>query len=141
MLSLLWKLSAWLCDYRRVYIPSNRTVDRLRGARGRKWAIPVSLIATPSYLFAMSVCATIVEQGGPAYLNLLVLLFAWNAVKFAATGVLIPAQWSISRLRPVGRPRASRIECGQSPVPSRRSSAPKLTVIGRTKRRGERGRL
>lgn len=74
-------------------------MDRLRGARRRWWAIPVSLIATLSYIFAMSVCATIVERGGPAYLNLLVLLFAWNAVKFAATGVLIPTQWSMLRLR------------------------------------------
>lgn len=79
-------------------MPSNRTVGRLRGPRGLKWAIPISLIATPSYLFAVSVCATLVERGGPAYLNLLVLLSAWNAIKFAATGVLTPVRWLTLRL-------------------------------------------
>jgi hypothetical protein len=99
MFTLFWNLSAALRGYLRVYTPSNRTVDRLRAPRGRKWAIPVALIATPSYLFALSVCATIVERGGPSYLNLLVLLFAWNAIKFAATGVLTPYRWLTLRLR------------------------------------------
>lgn len=98
MFSLLWNLSAAICGYLRFYMPTNRVVDWLRGRLGLKWAIPVSLIATLSYLFALSVCATIVEQGGPAYLNLLVLLFAWNAIKFAATGVLIPVRWLTLRL-------------------------------------------
>jgi hypothetical protein len=93
MFALLWHLSVMLRDYLRVYMPSNRTLDWLRGPLGRKWAIPVALIATPSYFFATSVCATIVERGGPACLNLLVLLFAWNAIKFAATGVLTPVRW------------------------------------------------
>ena len=90
MFTLLWDLSAALRGYLRFYMPTNRTVDWLRGPRGRRWAIPVSLIVAPSYLFAMAICANIVERGGPAYLNLLVVLFAWNAIKFAATGVLSP---------------------------------------------------
>lgn len=60
---------------------TNRMLDRLRGPRGHKWASLVDLIATPSYLFATSVSVTIVvEQGGPSYLNLLVLPSAWNAI-------------------------------------------------------------
>lgn len=124
MFRLLWNLSAALCGYLRAYLPINRAVDRLRGPRGLKWAIPVSLIATPSYLFGLSVCATIVERGGPAHVNLLVLLFAWNAIKLAATGVLTPVRWlTVTPGRPapprwvdlsaVSRGYLRRVGCGR----------------------------
>lgn len=90
MLSLFWNLSAALNGYMRFYMPTNRAVDWLRTPRGLKWAVPVALVATPSYLFAMSVCVTLVERGGPGYLNVLVLLFAYNAMKFAVMAVLSP---------------------------------------------------
>lgn len=98
MTSLLWNLSAAFSGYLRFYMPTNRTVDRLRGPRGLKWAIPVSVIATLTYVFALSVCATIVQRGGPAYLNLLVVLFVWNAIKFAAAIVLVPVRCLTLRL-------------------------------------------
>lgn len=92
MFSLFWNLSAALNGYMRFYMPTNRALDWLRTPRGLKWAIPVALVATPAYLFAMSVCATIVERGGPGYLNALVLIFAWNSIKFAVMGVLTPVR-------------------------------------------------
>lgn len=98
MFNLLWNLSAALRGYLRVYTPTNRLADRLRGPLGRKWAIPITLVATPSYLLAMSVCATLVERGASGFLNLLVLLFTWNAVKFAVAGVLTPLRWFNSLL-------------------------------------------
>ena len=64
--SPLFAPRAAIHGYLRFYMPTNRAVDRLRTPRGLKWAIPVALVATPAYLFAMSVCATIVERGGPA---------------------------------------------------------------------------
>lgn len=93
MFSFLWNLSVALRGYLRCYMPTNRAVESLRTFQGLNWAIPVALIATPSYIFAMSVCATSVERGGPGYLNVLVLLFAWNAMKFAVLGVLTPVYW------------------------------------------------
>jgi hypothetical protein len=36
----------------------------------------------------MSVGMTIIDSGGPGYLNVLVMLFAWNALKFALMGVV-----------------------------------------------------
>lgn len=98
MLGLLWNLSAALRRYLRLYMPTNRLVDWLRTPQGIRCAIPVALLATPAYLFAMSVCATIVERDGPACLNLLVVLFAWNAIKFAATGAMTPVRCVTSRL-------------------------------------------
>ncbi len=88
MFSLFWNFSAALNGYLRFYMPTNRAVDWLRTPRGLKWAIPVALVTVPTYLFAMSICGTILDRGGPGYLNLLVLLFAWNAMKFVLMGVL-----------------------------------------------------
>jgi hypothetical protein len=88
MLALMWNLSAALTGYLRLYMPTNRAVDLLRTSPRQKWAFPVALVAVTIYLFAMSICATVVKQGGPSYLNVLVFLFAWNALKFAVLAVV-----------------------------------------------------
>lgn len=88
MLTLFWNLGVALNGYMRFYMPTNRAVDFLRSPRGLKWAIPVALLAGPTYLFAMSACVTIVEQAGPGFFNILVLLFAWNTMKFASLGIV-----------------------------------------------------
>lgn len=97
MLVLSFRLAAALQRYMAFYMPTNRAVAWLRSARGLRWAIPVALVATLTYLFAMSVCMTIIDRGGPGYLNVLVMLFAWNAIKFAVVGALTPftglARW------------------------------------------------
>jgi hypothetical protein len=100
MFSLFWNLSAALNGYMRFYMPTNRALDWLRTPRGVKWAIPVALVATPSYLFAMRLCVALVERGGPGSFNLLVMLFAWNAIKFA----LLAAHTTVRRsLAPMSR--------------------------------------
>ena len=88
MLALLWNLSAAVRGYLRFYMPTNRALDWLRTPGGLKWALPVALVAMPAYLFAMSVAALFAQRPGLGYLNLLVLLFAWNTLKFAVMGVL-----------------------------------------------------
>ena len=50
MLIALWQLSTAIRGYLRYYMPTNRAVDWLRTPRGLKWAIPVGLVATPTYL-------------------------------------------------------------------------------------------
>lgn len=87
MLTVLWNVSAALGGCLR-HMPTNRAVDWLRTRAGMKWTVPVAVVATPAYLFAMSVCATLVERGGPGFLNCLVAIFAWNSIKFGVLGVL-----------------------------------------------------
>ena len=106
MLTLLWNLSAAARGYLRRYMPTNIAVDWLRTPQGLKWAIPVALVVTPAYLYAMSICAAIVDRGGPGWLNILVFLFFWNAMKFAWMGVLSPILLVGRLLR--GRTRSSR---------------------------------
>ncbi|GAW49262.1 MULTISPECIES: hypothetical protein [unclassified Nocardioides] len=93
MLALSIHLAAAIRGYLAFYMPTNRLVDWLRTPRGLKWAIPVAFVATPGYLFAMSVAATVVDRGGPGYLNVLAMLFAWNAIKIAVVGVMTPLRW------------------------------------------------
>ncbi|MGD9959014.1 hypothetical protein [Nocardioides sp.] len=100
MLTACIRLAAAIHGYCAFYMPTNRAVWWLRSPRGLKWAIPVALVATLSYLSAMSVCMAIIERGGPGYLNVLVMLFAWNAIKFTVAGVLTPFRWLGSLRRP-----------------------------------------
>lgn len=100
MLALSIHLAAAIRSYMAYYMPTNRAVDWLRTPRGLKWAIPVALVATPAYLFAMSICAVTIERGGPGYLNVLVMLFAWDALKFALMApVSLPLMLRCARAR------------------------------------------
>ena len=91
MLPLLWNLSAAIRGYLRFYMPTNRALDWLRTPRGLKWAIPVGVAMSPAYLYVMSICVVVIDRGGPGYLNVLVMLSAWNALKFASLAAISPA--------------------------------------------------
>lgn len=101
MLAICIRLAAAIHSYLAFYMPTNRAVGWLRSPNGIKWAIPVALVTTLTYLFAMSVCTTIIERGGPGHLHVLVMLFAWNAIKFAVVGALTPFRWLGSLRRTV----------------------------------------
>lgn len=88
MLTPLWYLSAAIRGYLRFYMPTNRAVDWLRSPRGLKWAIPVALVATPAYLALTALAMELAARPGLGWLNVLVLLFFWNAAKFAWMAVL-----------------------------------------------------
>lgn len=103
MLALCIRLVAAIYGYLAFHMPTNRAVWWLRSPRGLKWAIPVAIVLTPTYLFAMSVCMTIIERGGPGYLNVLVLLFGWNAIKFTVVGVVSVPCLVIDSARRLGR--------------------------------------
>lgn len=75
MLALLWNISAAIRGYLRFYMPTNRALDWLRTPRGLKWAVPVALVVTPTYLYAMSAAAIVAQRPGLGWLNLLVILF------------------------------------------------------------------
>lgn len=88
MLTALWYFSAAIRGYLRFYMPTNRAVDWLRTPRGLKWAIPVALIATPTYLGLTALTIQGAARPGLGFVNVLVFLFFWNAAKFAWMAVL-----------------------------------------------------
>lgn len=85
MTRLLWALSAHARYYLRRYMPTNIALDAIRARRRLKWGIPAMLLAVP-YLLAANYCLTLIEDGGPGWLNLLALVFCWNALKFLIMG-------------------------------------------------------
>ncbi len=85
MIRMLWATSVRTRYFLRRYMPTNIALDAIRTRRGLKWGVPAVLLAAP-YLLAASICANLVEDGGPGWLNLLVILFVWNALKFIVMG-------------------------------------------------------
>ena len=67
------------------YAPTNLLLNAIRTRRGLKWGIPAMLLAGV-YFYAAAICTTIINDGGPGWLYLLVLLFVWNAFKFLWIG-------------------------------------------------------
>ncbi len=82
------------------YAPTNLLLNAIRTRRGLKWGIPAMLLAVP-YFYAAAICTTIINDGGPAWLYLLVLLFVWNALKFLWIGPV--SLVSLLRPRPADR--------------------------------------
>lgn len=105
MLTALWHFSAAIRGYLCFYMPTNRAVDWLRTPRGLKWAIPVALIATPTYLGLTALAIELAARPGFGFVNVLVFLFFWNAMKFAWMALLsLPLMAGRARRR-IGNPR------------------------------------
>lgn len=88
MLTLCLSLSAAIYDFMQRYMPSNRAIRWLRTPRGLKWAIPLGLIAAPAYLGLTALAIQGAARPGLGWLNVLVFLLFWNAMKFAWMAVL-----------------------------------------------------
>ena len=67
------------------YAPTNLLLNAIRTRCGLKWGVPAMLLAVP-YLYAAAICTTIINDGGPGWLYLLVLLLVWNAFRFLWIG-------------------------------------------------------
>nr|WP_246299336.1 hypothetical protein [Microcella indica] len=76
MIRQLWTLSVHIRAFLRRYMPTNILLDAIRTRRGLKWGVPAILLAAP-YLLAASTFTTLIADGGPGWLNLLVLLCLW----------------------------------------------------------------
>lgn len=69
------------------HAPTNLLLNAIRyRRRGLKWGIPAMLVLGGGYIYGMAICTTILSHGGPGWLNLLVILFFWNALKFLWIG-------------------------------------------------------
>ena len=79
------------------HAPSNRLVSRLR-ARGGLGSALAAMTAGAAYLFAAATCTVLLDRGGPGWLNVLVLLFIWNAFKLALASPVILAARARQRM-------------------------------------------
>ena len=114
-----YRLCSAVAFYLRAYAPTNIALDYLRSRRGLKWALPASLILAPAYWGAGYAVTTLIENGGPGWLNLVSALCAWNGIKFAMLGLWTPVLLASAALRHTPQVKQRR------PAPSRQpGSAP-----------------
>ena len=109
MFRLIWAVSTRAHGIL-AYAPTNLLIAATRTRRGLRWGIPAIFAAVP-YFLAAQWCVTTIEHGGPGWLNLLVLLCAWNAIKLILNGpitVVLLIRARLSELRE--RRRARRLE-------------------------------
>lgn len=85
MFRLIWTASAHTRYFLRRYMPTNIALDAIRTRRGLRWGLPAMLLALP-YLYAASVVTTLIADGAPGWLHLVILLLVWNAMKFIIMG-------------------------------------------------------
>lgn len=83
LLMLSVRLAAAIHYYLQAIAPTNILLRHLRTRGGLKWAFPAAFVLVPTYLFAAAIATIVVEDGGLGWLNVVVLLFIWDACKFA----------------------------------------------------------
>lgn len=67
------------------HAPTNPLLHRLRSRHGLKRGVPFMLLGA-AYLLVAAIFTSWLQNGGPGWLNLLVLLGIWNGVKFLVFG-------------------------------------------------------
>lgn len=82
---------AFLWRYLQIYAPSNMLIRRVRLAPPRGRTVLILLALAVSLLIAMHIVSQAVGQGAPSWLNLVVLVLAWDAIKvgWLAASVLL----------------------------------------------------
>ena len=85
MFGLIWVVTARTHYALRRFMPTNIVLDAIHTRRGLKWGVPAMLLAVP-YAVAAVFFVGQVEAGGSGWLNVLALLFVWNALKFLVAG-------------------------------------------------------
>lgn len=98
MIRFLWMLSVRARDLLWRTMPTNILLGLIRTRRGLKWGMPAMILAMP-YLLVASICTNLIAEGWPGWLNLLVLLCVWNALKFIVMGPVSAATLVRHRLR------------------------------------------
>ncbi len=66
-------------------MPTNMMIRAMHARRGLKWGVPAMLLAVV-YVVIAAALAQWVAGGAPGWINLLVLVCLWNALKFAVNG-------------------------------------------------------
>lgn len=67
--------------YLQIYAPSNVLIRKIRGS-APNWRTAAGLVALGALLLLLThALAEVIAVGAPAWLNLLVLLLAWDAIK------------------------------------------------------------
>lgn len=108
MIRLLLAASIRTRYFLRRYMPSNILLDKVRTRRGLKWGVPAMLLAIP-YLGVAYLLSAAVENGGPGWLNLFILITVWSALKMLWIGPISLVLLAHARVREYAQRRADRM--------------------------------
>ena len=122
MFRLIWITSIHLAAFLRRWMPTNIVLDKIRTRRGLKYGVPAMLLAIP-YLYLASLLIVIINDGGPGWLNLIVLIALWSALKMLWIGPISLIQLAKARWHEHSSRRNDRRAGEQA---GRLSSAPVL---------------
>lgn len=104
--------------YLQLYAPSNVLIRSVRYAPPR-WGTAVALLAVAvTLLLAMHAVVQAIAAGAPGWLNLVVLVLAWDAIKFAAAAAVT----TLRALAAAGRRMVGRVSSSSSPSRKRGES-------------------
>ncbi|KAB1641713.1 sulfate permease [Micrococcoides hystricis] len=101
VIRLLWTGSVLTRNFLRRYMPTNILLDAIRTPRGLKWGVPAMLLAIPYFVIA-AILIQVINDGGPAWLNVLVLSSIWNGLKMLWIGplsLMLLARLHVNRLK------------------------------------------
>jgi hypothetical protein len=90
--ALLWR-------YLQIYAPSNVLVRPVRSAPPRCRTVVFLLALAGVLLVATHVVSEAVERGAPSWLNLVVLVLAWDAIKIGWLAVATGIRWLLLRAK------------------------------------------
>lgn len=82
----------------RRYFPSNIVRDRVWTRDGLKWGVPAMLLATPYFAVAYWL-ASLIENGGPGWLNIFLFLCLWSMFKLVLLGPISLVMLAYVRVR------------------------------------------
>ena len=85
MIRLILTGSSFIYAVLQRYATTNIVLGRIRRRRGLKWGVPAMLLAAP-YIVLAYWCSSAIGDGAPGWLNLVILLCLWNALRFVAIG-------------------------------------------------------
>jgi hypothetical protein len=91
MFRLIWTIGVTIRDFLQRYMPSNILIRATHRRAGLKWGIPAMLVAAV-YLVIAAALAQWITDGGPGWLNLIIIVCIWNALKFIINGPITLAR-------------------------------------------------
>jgi hypothetical protein len=100
MFQLLIALVSRIYAFFQQSMPTNTLIRATHTRRGLKWGVPAMLLAVV-YIVIAAALAQWVAGGAPGWINLLVLLCLWNALKFVVNGPITVVR--IMRARAIER--------------------------------------
>lgn len=95
-----------------LYAPSNVLIRRVRAAAPALSTAAAMLAVASGLIVATKVVSDAVAAGGPGWLNLVVIVLAWDAIKIGSLAIAVLFRWIGLAARRTIRHRSGRLAAG-----------------------------